>query len=166
MFTWILIWIICFFLPQNLAKKDEDFCSQFGFFIQEPPWWTTLQECPANEMGPDFIECYAAYYKESVYERQLKYWCWNRLDNNETILKNLLISTAYVNDDVLFQQLNQPFTSIIQNNGTHTICGGNKNWAYPYHDEYFYCPTSTGIPVAGFERCKKIHLGSKNPENW
>ena len=110
-----------------------------------------LEECPANKYGPDFYECYAAYYKG--YDRQLKYWCWNRLDNNETILKNLLISTAYVNDDVLFQQLNQPFTSIIQNNGTHTICGSNENWISPYEDGgYFPCPTSTGIPVAMFWR--------------
>ena len=164
MFIWILFCTISFILPQNLAKKDEDPCSQFHYLIPEPPYLTALEECPAKNHGPDFYECYAAYYKG--YDRQLKYWCWNRLDNNETVIKNLAISTAYVNDDVLFQQLNQPFTSIIQNNGTHTICGANKNWAYPNHDEYFYCPTITGIPVAGFERCKKIHLGSKNPENW
>ena len=161
MFRWILIWIICFFLPQNLAKKDEDPCSQFHVFIPVYPWWTALEECPANNYGPDFLECYGAYFKER-YDNQLKYWCWNRLDNNETILRNLPISTAYVNDDVIFQQLNQPFTSIIQNNGTHTICDGNKKWAYPYNDEYFYCHTSTGIPAAGFERCDH-GSGSKNP---
>ena len=161
MVRWILIWIICFFLPKYLATKDEDPCSQFHIFIPEYPFLTELEECPANEIDPDFYECYGAFYKK--YDLQLKYWCWNRLDNNETVIKNLAISTAYVNDDVLFQQLNQPFTSIIQNNGTHTICGGDKNWAYPYNSEYFSCLTSTGIPVAGFERCKKIHLGSKNP---
>ena len=159
MFSWNLICVICFFLPQNLAKKDEDHCSQYHGY------WpgTVLVECPANEIDPDFYECYDGYIK--YHWSVLQYWCWNRLDYNETILKDLAISSAYVNDDVLFQQLNQPFTSIIQNNGTHTICGGDKNWAYPYHDEYFYCPTSTGIPVAGFERCKLYDppFGSKNP---
>ena len=152
MFGWNLICIICFFLPQYLAKKADDHCSQF-----HGTNGNSLVECQAFDLDPNYYECYDAFFKES-YVKMLQYWCWNRLDNNETILRNLPISTAYVNDDVLFQQLNQPFTSIIQNNGTHTICGGNKNWAYPYHSEYFYCPTSTGIPVAGFER----YYGSKN----
>ena len=110
-------------------------------------------ECPAYDLDPNYYECYDAYLKEN-FSVSLQYWCWNRLDNDETILKNLTISTAYVNDDLLFQQINQPFTSIIRNSGNHTICGSNENWvSINYTDRIFYCPTSTGIPVAQFERC-------------
>ena len=151
MLIWNLICIICFFLPKYLAKKVEDRCSQFHGIHD------SLVECPAYDLEPDFYECYDAYRKK--HWNILQYWCWNRLDNNETILKELTISTAYVNNDVLFQQINQPFTSIIHTNGSHTICGRNKNWVFPYHDDYFYCPTSTGIPVVEFRRCNLENPG-------
>ena len=144
---WNFICIICFFLPQYLAKKADDHCSQF-----HGTNGNSLVECQAFDLDPNYYECYDAFYKDS-YVKMLQYWCWNRLDNDETILKNLNISTAYLDDDVLFQQIHQPFTSIIRNNGNHTICDSNENWVSNYTDTWFYCPTSSGIPVAQFRRC-------------
>ena len=146
MFCWNFICISCFFLPQNLAKKADERCSQFDGLLHP------LVECPAYDLDPNYYEC----YDEDVKDAEgwgTQYWCWNRLDNDETILKNLTISAAYVNDDLLFQQINQPFTSIVHRNETHTICGSNENWATPYNDSSFYCPTSAGIPVAVFKKC-------------
>ena len=146
MFSWTLLCTICFFLPQYLSKKDADRCSQYEGYDGYP-----LVECPSYDIDPNCYECYDVHYKEKL---PLEYFCWNRLDNDEAILKNLTISTAYFTDDVLFQQLNQPFTSMVRDNGTHTICssGSNKNWAYPYDDFYFNCPTNS-LPVAEFVRC-------------
>ena len=155
MFSWNLLCMICFFLPQNLAKRTDDHCSQFHGMLGYP-----LVQCPSYDLDPNYYECYDAWKKENYYVRDTMYWCWNRLDNDETILKNLTISTAYVNDDVLFEQINQPFTSMVRNNGTHTICSSNENLASPNFDDFFYCPTSTGIPVAPFE---SLSSGTENP---
>ena len=147
MLSWNLICIICFFFPQNLATKVDDRCSQFQGLDGHQ-----LVECRAYDLDPNYYECYDAYFKEE-HVNMLQYWCWNRLDQDETILKDLNISSAYVNDDVLFQQINQPFTSIIRNNGSDTICSSNENWVSSYNDDNFYCPASTGVPVVTFNRC-------------
>jgi hypothetical protein len=147
MFILTLFCIICLFLPQYLTKQADDHCSQFNGYLGNP-----LVECPTYDLDHNYYECYDANFKANFAEF-LNYWCWNRLDNDETILKNLTISTAYVNDDVLFQQINQPFSSMIHRNETHAICGSNENWAVPYKDANVYCPTSTGIPVAQFIGC-------------
>ena len=157
MLDWKFFFLICMLLPKNLAKEDDDPCSQFETFFGYP-----LTECTPYKLDPTFYECYDLSAKNAIRDGELVgllyYWCWNRLDNEETVLKNRIISTAYVDDVILFEQINQPFSSIVRHNGTHTICGSNENWTSPYHEAYFYCSTNTSVPVARFRRCYK------NPE--
>ena len=152
MFSSNLICIICFLLPQYLAKKTDDPCSQFHDIAGSP-----LVECPAYDLDPNYVECYEAFAKKTA--GIFQYWCWNRLDNDETILKNLTISTAYVNDDELFQQINKPFTSMVYNDGINIICSTNNNLTFPSTDDTFYCPTSTSIPVVQFQ-----YFNFENPD--
>ena len=80
----------------------------------------------------------------------LQYWCWNRFDNDESIVKNITISTTYLDNDSS-GILNLPFTSLFYYNGTHMICSANEEWVSDKsHD--IICTTSTGIPVANFQR--------------
>ena len=84
MFSWNFICIICFLSPQILATKADDRCSQFESLCG---YGHQLVECPAYDSDPNSYECYDACIKEDL--NVLQYWCWNRLDNNETIINRL-----------------------------------------------------------------------------
>ena len=139
--------IVAVFLQLKLADCQWD-CSRFSSSAINHH---KLVECPNR--NEDFLQCYDLPRKINEDETRgygLRYWCWNRFDNDESIVKNITISTTYLDIDNS-GILNLPFSSIFYFNGTHMICIANEEWVSDKsHD--IICATSTGIPVANFQR--------------
>ena len=142
-------WLIAaVFLQLKLANCQWD-CSRFS--TNSINHQISLVECPNR--NEDFLQCYDLFRKTSDgawIGYLLQYWCWDRFDNDESIVKNITISTTYLDNDNS-GILNLPFSSIFYSNGTHMICSANEEWVSDKSYDII-CTTSTGIPVANFQR--------------
>ena len=81
------------------------------------------------------------------------FWCWSRMDYNETYLKTLNISRAYTENKF------NSFSTIFLFNGSHVNCNSGEEWAETWFDitnQFQYGPlvpcvtNSSSVPVATF----------------
>ena len=89
-------------------------------------------------------------YNDSDY--RITYWCWSRLDVDESTLKSVIIRPHYVEDyelrDLIFHQ---PFSLTYRFNGSHIQCNADKLWNDLWFsidsDSTTSCVTNTSLPV-------------------
>ena len=117
-----------------------------------------LTECPSSEKF-NLLECYDEVLQ--VYRNQFNtvFFCWSRRDVDESIIKNISISTARVKDDDLIEKINKPFSAQFTFNGTHLKCDTMEKWATESIDvnATTYCSSLSCVTsaksVAKFKYC-------------
>ena len=117
------ITVFLFSLIFLFGATIEDRCSKHSTSIYN------LTECPSSEKF-NLLECYdnsSKIFNEGF--GYTKFWCWNRRDNDEKVIKNVSISTTRVEDDDLIANINQPFSTQFTFNGTHLKCDTMEKWA-------------------------------------
>ena len=149
-----VLFTIFLFVTTALVEEVYDPCSKFLGHDGHP-----LVKCPSEKSDDDYLECYDKLYKEYMEtdETQISFftknnWCWSRHDNSDAFLKNVTISTGFYDNSDFNDKINRPFTTKFYDNGTHMICIEDDRWLRPILDgeHHYWCPTSTGIPMAGF----------------
>ena len=95
--------VLIFSLSFLFGATIEDRCTKHS----EPPY-LILTECPSSEKF-NLLECYHSEGKNNSNDVLQQFWCWNRKDNDEKVIKDVSISTARVEVNDLIANINQPF---------------------------------------------------------
>ena len=90
------------------------------------------------------------------------FWCWSRKDISETLVKEVSITTSFVEDYELQDKIfHQPFSITYRFNGSHFQCNvddeWNDSWFDKNTDSTSPCITNTSLPVN-----VKYHTQDKN----
>ena len=144
--------VLLFSLIFLVGAAIEDRCSKHSHPNDEYfPYYLT--ECPSSG-NFNLLECYDVDLKNDSALFTMAFYCWSRRDNDESVIKNVSISTNRVEDDDLIEKINKPFTTQFTSNGTHLKCDTMEKWAtksFPVDISTYDvpCVTST-ISVAEF----------------
>ena len=140
--------LFIFVLHIQLSKESVYNCSQFHDVYHEP-----LVQCPPSKfmLKNNLVECFDNYSKTRNQD-YFEYWCTSRKDMDEEMIKQVIVTPAYVDNelnDVIFK----PFSTRYRFNGTHFKCDSEEEWASSWfgidtHNIPFSpCTTNTTIPA-------------------
>ena len=150
--------VLIFSLSFLFGATIEDRCTKHS----EPPY-LILTECPSSEKF-NLLECYDSEGKNNSNDVLQQFWCWNRKDNDEKVIKDVSISTARVEVDDLIANINQPFSSQFTFDGTYLKCDTIEKWStdsiYVNTTEFatktLPCVTNT-LSVVEITYCNPMH---------
>ena len=145
--------LFTFLMDFQVSTESRYDCSQFNGYngsLIDYPLIHPLVECPQAKfmLKDNLVECFDNHTKLVI--NSTSYWCMSRQDIDEHKIKDLMVTPAYINnelDDIIFKS----FSTRYHFNGTHFKCHSEEKWAGLWFkidvDSVSPCMTDTKISI-------------------